>query len=467
MCGSRSEPLTTTDPCGSDGARRSPTRRRTSTRSRPTQTMSSAGWSRSPIEGGEPPATGPAEGRLFAGTGAIDHVEVISGERRRRRVAARHGGDALVVGPGDEVCCDRAPVRFAGRVDGVYTSLYTQPRQGYWRLWNDEIYPCPGVTCSAPPQFIIADLDQLLDLSSSLGFGQATFAWQAPARTDPPLTLADADALATSTGRILDRMTEGGPLGPLFHCCGQRFLRGGSTEITVRATPISWCRRCGSGSPLCRAPCWCCWWPASRSRSPSWPPRGSSRSSARRVEMGVLTIRGWGPVAFGAKVGWRRSCPPSSGASSDGRSRRRSSCPSGRGPGGGGRPLERLPRGRRRRAGRGHDRRRGVGRRLRRPARASAAADPGARRGAVGARRVRAAWVLADRLEAGARRRVGRHRTAEAGGVPVPARWWLARRGHPVRPHRASRAPPWDRGVVAAASRRLGSPCAGCGRGRP
>ena len=41
-------------------------------------------------------------------------------------------------------------------------------------------------------QFIVAEADQLLDLSTALGVRRATFAWQAPALTEPPITLEDA-----------------------------------------------------------------------------------------------------------------------------------------------------------------------------------------------------------------------------------------------------------------------------------
>ena len=137
-------------------------------RRRPSE-PSSATWCRSPIAAARPRRAGPSRAgcsparmrsRTFGCSPATDGPGVWLPDFVATPLRAE---------PGDQVILrsDSSEVRVA--VDGVYASLYTQPRQGYWRLWNDQIYPCPDVTCAAPPQFILADLDRMLTALDRLG----------------------------------------------------------------------------------------------------------------------------------------------------------------------------------------------------------------------------------------------------------------------------------------------------------
>ena len=251
--------------------------------------------------GGAPPPTGLVEGRLFAGTDAIDHVEIRSGAEGPGVWLPDNVSRPLGVGAGDAVIL-RSPdgeVRVA--VDGVYSALSSQPRQGYWRLWSDDIYPCPELTCTLPPQFILADLDRLLELSTDLGQREATFAWQAPTRADPPLTLDAASELAGFSERLVERMSEGGDLFGLFRCCGERFTRRGTADVLVTGNAGLVVQEVQQRAAAVQGPMLVLLVTGLAIAFAVVAAAGIFSVVGRRVEMGVLTIRGWGPLAFGAK----------------------------------------------------------------------------------------------------------------------------------------------------------------------
>ncbi len=371
--------------------------------------------------GGAPPPSGVVEGRLFAGTDAIAHVEVIAGEEGPGVWLPDIVATPLAAGPGDEVVLHSGAQRQRVLVDGIYTSLYTQPRQGYWRLWNDDIYPCPDVLCSAPPQFIVAEPEQLLDLSTALGVRRATFAWQAPAITEPPMTLEDASELAAFSGHFLDRASPGGDLYEVLRCCGRWFSRHGASEITitqnaglvvheVRATQRG---RAGADAGAgggrardrargrCRRRCLLGRRPTGRGRRAHHPRVGSARVRSEGVAGGPAARRD----RRSARVG---DCDLAHRMGGTGRSRIRDRQGD----------VDRC--GPRRHARIDRYRRRGVGRRVRRAPRAPSSLHEDRRGGAVGDRRLR------DRMDVGrpARRGRGRgfrgHRAPRAGGLPAP-----------------------------------------------
>ncbi|MET0801744.1 MAG: hypothetical protein ABWZ53_11320 [Actinomycetota bacterium] len=252
--------------------------------------------------GGEPPASGPVEGRLFAGTSALAHVRVLSGADGPGVWLPDYVATPLRAEPGDHVILhsDSSEVRVA--VDGVYASLYTRPRQGYWRLWNDQIYPCPEITCSAPPQFILSDLDRMQPLSEALGFSRATFAWQAPAVTDPPLTLTQASRLAAFSDGLKRRMSVGAPLFRLFRCCGRTFHRGGSSDVTFTGNADLVVQQVEQRIAAVQGPMVVLLVAGLAIALAVVATAGVFVVLGRRVEMGVLTIRGWGPLAFGSRA---------------------------------------------------------------------------------------------------------------------------------------------------------------------
>ena len=251
---------------------------------------------------GSPPPTGVVDGRLFAGTEAIEHVEVRSGVEGDGLWLPDTVAEPLSVGPGDEVLLHSPAGEARVAVDGVYEGLYSEPRRGYWRLWNDDIYPCPEVDCVPPPQFIIAEPQQLLELSRTLGFERATFAWQAPSRADPPLTLDDATELAAFERSFLQRASTGGESYALFRCCGRWFTRDGSTEITVTGVAGLVVQDVEQRIAAVDGPMVVLLVAGLAIALGVVAAGGLFAVAARRVEIGVLSNRGWGPAAFGMKA---------------------------------------------------------------------------------------------------------------------------------------------------------------------
>ena len=262
---------------------------------------------------GAPPPTGVVEGRLFAGTDAVAHVEVVAGEEGPGVWLPEHIATRLAAEPGDEVVLHSGAQRKRVLVDGVYASLYTQPRQGYWRLWNDDIYPQPCIRCSAPPQFIVAEPEQLLDLSAALGTRRATFAWQAPAITEPQMTLEDASELAASSARFLDRAGPGGDLFEVLRCCGRWLSRHGVSEITITQNAGLVVQEVRQRSAAVQGPMLVLVVTGLAIALAVVAAAGVFSVVARRVEVGVLTIRGWGPLGFGAMASLEALLPATIG----------------------------------------------------------------------------------------------------------------------------------------------------------
>jgi len=258
---------------------------------------------------GAPPETGIVVGRLFAGTDALDHVQVLAGSDGPGLWLPDNVATPLGVGPGDEIVLNAGRTEVAASIDGVYASLYTQPRQGYWRHWNLDIYPCPEVTCSTPPQFILADHDQLVDISDRLGVRRAAFAWQAPASVDPPLTLARARELAAFTESFEREMSPGGSRYRLFRCCGTTYTPHGTVDVTFSGNAALVVDDVEQRIASVQGPMTVLLIAGLAIALAVVAAAAIFVVAGRRVESGVLTIRGWGPVAFGAKTSLETTLP--------------------------------------------------------------------------------------------------------------------------------------------------------------
>ncbi len=66
-------------------------------------------------------------------------------------------------------------------VHGIYRGLFRRPPSGYWLAWGNDIYP-KCAFCPLPPQLILADPEQLITLSQTLGRPSATLPMAGAAR---------------------------------------------------------------------------------------------------------------------------------------------------------------------------------------------------------------------------------------------------------------------------------------------
>jgi putative ABC transport system permease protein len=174
------------------------------------------------------------EGRLFAGTDAGVHVEMLAGTADDGVTMPDLIADALGVGVGDAVTLTGRGGRTATVVvGGIYRGLYAKPTPGYWQPWDDQIHNITCTDCAPLPQFILVARDQLIRLERQLGRGAADFTWRAPLATSS-ITLQEALLLRSFAADFRTAISDpGSELGALFHCCVEQvvFAQG---EIAFR-----------------------------------------------------------------------------------------------------------------------------------------------------------------------------------------------------------------------------------------
>jgi putative ABC transport system permease protein len=282
------------------------------------------------LPGGVVPESGPVNGAVFAGSGAVDHLRVLQG-------TPRNGGDGVWlpdlaadpagVGPGD-----RVELRLNGRsvtvtVDGVYRGLYALPRTGYFQPFIDEFVPAgAGVCfdCPTPPQPIVMSAARFREVAEALASrgqpAEASFAWQAPLIDDPLPTVQQSEGLAAFAERLHDRMRRPNtPFGELVPCCGDWY--GGrklpwlaSGENTFRTSIDEVLQIVQERSNAAQAPILVLSIAALAIAMAVVAAAASFAFAARRVEIGVLTARGWGPSAVAAKAALESLAPVVVGA---------------------------------------------------------------------------------------------------------------------------------------------------------
>jgi putative ABC transport system permease protein len=175
------------------------------------------------------------EGRLFAGTDAGAHVQMLAGTPDEGVTMPDLISDALGVGVGDRVTLTGRGDRTATVVvGGVYRGLYAKPTPGYWQAWDDEIHNITCKDCAPLPQFILVPRDQMISLERRLGSGVADFTWRAPLASSS-ITLQEALQLRSFAADLHAAMSDpGSELGSLFHCCLEQALFARQGEIAFR-----------------------------------------------------------------------------------------------------------------------------------------------------------------------------------------------------------------------------------------
>jgi putative ABC transport system permease protein len=261
--------------------------------------------------GGRLPSSGPVSGVLFFGTDALAHVDIVQGSDGSGVWLPDNVAEPLNAGPGDRIELRREKLVVSTTVDGVYRALYRQPLSGYWRTWSQQIYPCPGVRCSVPPQPILADRLQLIALATELGTPRARFAITAPVRAHPPLTLGEARTLSVFAERFNDRLaSERDSLDAIFPCCGRLyFTRGHSTSTELFGAMPGVVRVVDQRLAAVEGPIHVLFVAALVISFGVVAAAGVFSFSSRRVDAGVLAVRGWGPGRMGVKAALESTLP--------------------------------------------------------------------------------------------------------------------------------------------------------------
>ena len=251
--------------------------------------------------GGRIPSSGPPNGVLFFGTRALDHVAIVAGADGPGVWLPDYVAEPLKAGPGDRVELRSGRNVVTVTVDGVYRALYAQPSTGYWRTWSEQLYPCPD--CAPPPQPILVDRSQLIAMTTELGTPRARFAISAPVRADPPLSLDEARELSVFAERFGDQIRSTSSLREVFPCCGRLFFGTGHTISTELLGGMSGVVRVvDQRIASVQGPVHVLFLAGLIIAFGVVAAAGVFSFTSRRVDAGVLAVRGWGPGRVGVKA---------------------------------------------------------------------------------------------------------------------------------------------------------------------
>ena len=253
--------------------------------------------------GGQVPSSGPVNGVLFFGTDVLDHVDLVEGTDGTGVWLPDYVAEPLDAHPGDRVELRSGTAVVPVTVDGIYRALYALPSTGYWRTWSEQLY-IPCTDCTVPPQPILVDRDQLIALSNQLGMERASFALSAPVRADPPLRLDEARGLGSFADRLSDELTFGrSPLRSLFPCCGQLYVgTGHSAQFELLGAMSRVVKVVDQRIAAVQGPIQVLFLAGLLISFVVVAAAGMFSFTARRVDGGVLAVRGWGPGSVGVKA---------------------------------------------------------------------------------------------------------------------------------------------------------------------
>ena len=261
-----------------------------------------------------PGTAGRASGRLFAGTDALEHVEIVSGSDGDGVWLSADVAKLLNVHPGDTIQLDGSRGRVSVGVDGTYAPLADAPPDGYWQIWHDRIHT-DCIDCSPYPQFIIADAPQLISLQTDLHERLADQAYIVPLRASPPLTLDDLHALRTSLGALQGEMQDQASyLGHLFPCCTPLFMGNVESITQIVSLPLSVVSIVEARSVGLRGPAIVLLFAGLAIALVVVSSAGVFSYSSRPTESALLSIRGWGPLRVAGKAAVESALPVAVGA---------------------------------------------------------------------------------------------------------------------------------------------------------
>jgi putative ABC transport system permease protein len=262
----------------------------------------------SPAEPSEP-------GRLFAGTNALAHVQIVSGTDGNGVWLPDNIANTLHLGPGDTVELSSGVASVDVTVDGVYVALVNGNPDGYWQIWHDQVLLSCKIDCSPPPQFIIADPGQLIELQRRLGRPSADEAFVAPVRTDPPMTLSEARSLRSTIGGLVNQMyAKGSALSGLFPCCRARSAHAMGTTTLITTQMDGLVKIVEDRSEGLRGPATVLLVAGLAIAFVVVGAAGAFSFSSRSSEAALLNVRGWGPIRVAMKAAVEASLPVIAGA---------------------------------------------------------------------------------------------------------------------------------------------------------
>jgi putative ABC transport system permease protein len=261
------------------------------------------------------PESGPVYGRIFSGTNAERHVEVIDGDGSNGALVPDSVAEPLGVGPGDEIQLSGTAVL---RIGGVYRALYKSPTSGYWSPWSEQIFrQCPD--CPEQPQFILVGRDEAVRLSRDLRDLEQRdldYAWVAPI-DDLSLDVDEARDVRAYAARILGEVTDRkSRLGRLFRCCGRAY--GGffffRRDAEFRSSMPLVLREVDRRTATVEGPLRLLLIAGLGVAAGVVAAAAAFAVAGRRTEAAFLHAHGWGPLRFAAKASVEAFIPIGLGA---------------------------------------------------------------------------------------------------------------------------------------------------------
>lgn len=261
------------------------------------------------------PESGPVFGRIFSGTNAERHVEVIDGDGSNGALVPDSVAEPLGVGPGDEIQLSGTAVL---RIGGVYRALYKSPTSGYWSPWSEQIFrQCPD--CPEQPQFILVGRDEAVRLSRDLRDLEQRdldYAWVAPI-DDLSLDVDEARDVREYAARILGEVTDRkSRLGRLFRCCGRAY--GGffffRRDAEFRSSMPLVLREVDRRTATVEGPLRLLLIAGLGVAAAVVAAAAAFAVAGRRTEAAFLHAHGWGPLRFAAKASVEAFIPIGLGA---------------------------------------------------------------------------------------------------------------------------------------------------------
>ena len=259
------------------------------------------------------PESGPVYGRIFSGTDAEKHVEVIDGDGSNGAMVPDSIACPLGVGPGDLIQLSGKPTL---RVGGVYRALYKSPTSGYWSPWSEQIFrPCP--LCPELPQFILVGPEDAVRLTRELHDPEERdldYGWVAPI-AHLSLDVDEARDVRAYAARVLgevsDRKTR---LGRLFRCCGQGYVAGagffsGRRDTEFRSSMPIVLREVERRGAAVEGPLRLLLIAGLGVAAAVVAAAAAFAVAGRRTEAAFLHAHGWGPVRFAMKAAVEAAIP--------------------------------------------------------------------------------------------------------------------------------------------------------------
>lgn len=225
--------------------------------------------------------------RLYTRDGGLAHVQKLQDAGGPGLWFPNTIAESLGLRAGDVVRLAGSGRPTTVSVAGVYRDLATLPRAGFWCAQDHLIYPLSGFANYVPPPFVMADRDTFFALGARLRDRGATFTWEIPI-VSRGLTIPEARRLDAAIQTATDRLRE--------------VVIGFGSTVRVDSSFDFILQKAEATTDSLRSPVWTISLAGRLVALLVIAGSGVYWVHRRRTEVALLSSRGTGPVAVGAKA---------------------------------------------------------------------------------------------------------------------------------------------------------------------